>query len=321
MRVGRYTLKRTVQIGGQGCVKEGTDERGERVAIKVLQKSSTPAGRIVNEICAMSSLQSHPHIVTFRSEVATRDEVYVVMDFVPGEELLARLRRSRTLPEATARRLCMQIVDAVAFAHAAGWAHRDLKLENVIVSPDDACATLLDFGFAVRERYPTECAGSVGYCAPELRGVQERSVQYDTFAADVFSAGVVLFAMLTGRLPFRPGQESANLFIPSSVSPQAAQLLKLMLCADPARRPSAADVLRHPWFGDSDPSADAAAAKLRAAATMAGGAQHAATERPNGPKSPKANAKTQAGACRAVAASSDPSAAESSALAWITCAA
>ena len=76
--------------------------------------------------------------MSFRSELATRDFIYIIMDLVPGEELLTLIQRERALPEDQARRIFGQLMGAVAFAHARGWAHRDLKPVKALLPPSDS---------------------------------------------------------------------------------------------------------------------------------------------------------------------------------------
>jgi serine/threonine protein kinase len=212
MRLGHYEVLVGVGAGGMGEVYRAKDTRLQRtVAIKVIAPdlaSPQLVRRLQEEALAASAL-NHPNIVTV-FEFSAQDEVqYLATEFVDGETLRSRLRRG-AVSIAEALDIATQIASALDAAHGAGIVHRDVKPENVMLRPD-GFVKVLDFGLAkllptmakadhstvsVRTE-PGTILGTYGYMPPEqIRGlpVDER--------ADIWSLGVVLHEMVTGRSPF-----------------------------------------------------------------------------------------------------------------------
>jgi len=200
--------------GGMGAVFRAWDVRLERdVAIKVVRSEllSDPdlRERFRRESQIVARLQ-HPSIVTvFDYGTLTDGAAFLVMEFVPGEDLRQLLKRERQLaPERTAD-LLSGIAGGVESAHKAGILHRDLKPENILLPESGTGPKVVDFGVAKLTGTRTgggtitnagTIVGTPSYMAPEqLRGegVDARS--------DVFSLGVMTFEMLTGRLPYGSG--------------------------------------------------------------------------------------------------------------------
>ena len=268
-RLGPYEIVAALGAGGMGEVYKARDTRLDRiVAIKVLVHDliADPAARqrFDREAHAVAAL-SHPHICPL-FDVGHQDGIdFLVMEFLDGETLAARLRRGKlALDEALT--CATHVADALAAAHRAGIVHRDLKPGNIMLTASGV--KLLDFGLAKRRQPPIASditkltaepltrtgmiLGTVQYMAPEQlegRAVDERT--------DIFAFGVVLYEMLTGRPAFE-GASSAALIgnilhaqppAPSSIerlTPRALDdLVRRCLAKGPnARWPSMADV-RH----------------------------------------------------------------------------
>lgn len=176
-------------------------------------KSIARARRIDREIDVMLHLRHRPHIVSLESVWRCGTKIAMVMEWASGGELFEHVQRRKRLREDEARAVMRQIVDAVQCIHEAGFVHRDLKLENVLIS-EGMRVLVTDFGFAAPfmgeagekldsrqdewKRLTTSC-GSPCYAAPEL--VLEREGYYGP-PVDIWSCGVILFAMLMGHLPF-----------------------------------------------------------------------------------------------------------------------
>jgi serine/threonine protein kinase len=178
-------------------------------AVKVLnrdwQDDATAVKLLQREARACLAVQ-HPHLVKLLDAHVTRPPYFLVMEMLAGESLRRRLRRDYRLETPAALWIARQSAEALAALHRAGFAHGDVKPDNIrIVS--DGRAVLLDLGFAHR---PGENAallqegyvlGTVNYLAPELCGAEPE----DGLASDVFSLGVTLFEMLTGQMPYPLG--------------------------------------------------------------------------------------------------------------------
>lgn len=155
----------------------------------------------------------HPRLVRFLDAHVLDEPYFLVMDFLPGESLRRRLRREFRLPVHEVVWIVRQLAEGVAALHSAGYLHGDVKPDNVRLTPDGT-ATLIDLGFAHR---PGELArfladgyilGTAAYLAPELSGPD---VQEEDVGSDLFSLGVTLFELLSGRLPYPPGNLTQTL--------------------------------------------------------------------------------------------------------------
>ena len=211
--LGQYKILDRIGAGGMGEVYRARDTRlGRTVAIKVLAAdvaaNQERRDRFLVEARATAAL-SHPNISALYEVGEDQGQLFLVFEFVPGETLKAAIG-GRPLNPRRAIDLAIQIADALADAHGAGVIHRDIKPDNIIVTPKGN-AKILDFGLATwtsggaeREHAVTMMAtaagttlGTVAYMSPEQamgEGVDQRT--------DIFSLGIVLFEMLTGRLPF-----------------------------------------------------------------------------------------------------------------------
>ncbi|MCM2317551.1 MAG: protein kinase, partial [Thermoanaerobaculia bacterium] len=209
-RLGRYEIRHRIGSGGMGEVYLAWDPELEReIAIKVLRadrdESAERTRRFVQEAKAASAF-SHPnvaHVYEIGSEGVLR---YIAMEVVQGETLRNRIARGE-IPVDDVISIASQIAAALSAAHGSGIVHRDMKPENVIVRPD-GYVKVLDFGLAKLVRRDSEAAtllktgpgvvmGTLRYMAPEQFGGSDV-----TPSADVFSLGVVIYEMLTGRRPF-----------------------------------------------------------------------------------------------------------------------
>jgi TolB-like protein len=266
-RIAHYNLLERIGRGGLGEVYRARDTKlGRTVAIKVLppELASDPARRedLLRDARAAAAL-SHPNIAALFEVGEAHGRLYLVFEYVPGQTLHA-IVGGRPMNPRRALDLAIQLADAVAEAHAAGIVHRDLKPENVLVTPKGH-AKILDFGLAAWTRggaarraaaagvetAPGVGLGTLAYMSPEqARGeaIDERS--------DIFSLGVVIFEMLTGRNPFvgaSGGSSTVTRILrdaapaPSSVNrelpPELDAILARALAKDPRERYQAAVTL------------------------------------------------------------------------------
>ncbi|KAF9972473.1 hypothetical protein BGZ73_004418 [Actinomortierella ambigua] len=211
--VGPYKLIHSIGRGSFSEVKLAVDTRsGEQVAMKVMSRavvqSSDRLGVSVRRESELLQSIHHPNIIGFRGLVETSIQTCIVLDYAPGGELFEYVINNRVqASELDLQCIFSQIVDAVDYLHARNVVHRDLKLENVVLVPRPATPLrpiikLTDFGLArvIEEDSPlltTRC-GSEDYAAPEIILGQP----YDGREADIWSLGVILYALLVGFLPF-----------------------------------------------------------------------------------------------------------------------
>jgi serine/threonine-protein kinase len=203
----RYTLGDEVGSGGMATVYRAEDiKHGRTVALKVLRPELTSAmgtDRFPREIRLIASF-NHPHILSLYDSGESGGFLYYVMPFVEGETLGARLARERELPIGDTIRILIEVTDALAYAHARGVVHRDIKPGNVLLA--DRHAVVADFGVAKAlsvaggDQLTTVgiAVGTPQYMAPE-QAMGEADIDH---RVDIYAVGVLAYEMLTGRVPF-----------------------------------------------------------------------------------------------------------------------
>ena len=275
---GRYRLEERVAAGGMGTVFAAVDERlHRRVAVKVLKEDLAQDVRFVErfrrEARAAAAL-SHPNVAAVFDFGEEDGTAFIVMELVEGRDLAMVLREDGPLPPDRARQVAAEMCEALAHAHAAGLVHRDVKPGNVIID-DQGRVKVTDFGIARAAGESTLTAtgsvlGSAQYMAPE-----QASGAPVTAAADVYSAGIVLYEMLTSSVPFTGDSALAvamrhvsdEVPAPSAVNPDVPPDLDRVVARatakDPAARWSSAAEMAGALHGD----AAVATAPLGAGAT------------------------------------------------------
>src|SRR5215213_5833814 len=215
LAVPRYRMLGLVGTGGMGVVYRAADTLlGRTVALKFLHPTLVPnpqaAMRFLKEARAASALD-HPNICTIHEVGETAEgQLFLAMAFYDGETLRQRLERG-PLPVAEALHIALQAARGLAKAHRQGIVHRDIKPANLMIT-GDGIVKILDFGIAwlPDQTQPDPLLGTPGYMSPE----QARFGSVDA-RSDVWSLGVVLHEMLTGR---RPGSEKER---PAEFLPEA----------------------------------------------------------------------------------------------------
>lgn len=205
----RVDLERALGEGGFGAVYGATElETSEKVAAKRVRLSSAAEREAyADEVAVLRAVAGHASVVGLRDAVELAGDGWLVMELCSGGELFDRLIDSGVLTERAARPYFAALVSALAHCHARGVVHRDVKLENVMLCADDPHAIrLIDFGLAVQlplnkdgsieEVWLHEPAGTLSYRAPELT-----RAGYLAPPVDVWSLGIVLFALCSGFFP------------------------------------------------------------------------------------------------------------------------
>jgi eukaryotic-like serine/threonine-protein kinase len=196
----RYRLDERIATGGMAEVWAAYDAELDRpVALKLLLRSANPA-RFSREARAAAAL-SHPNICQLFDFGDADGRAYIVLEYLPGGTLEDRLPPGEPLPADDTARIASEIASGLAHAHARGLVHRDIKPGNVLFD-SEGTAKITDFGIAQIEDVPTlteagTLLGTAAYMSPE-----QATAQRVTPATDVYSFGVILYRLLTGRLPF-----------------------------------------------------------------------------------------------------------------------
>jgi serine/threonine-protein kinase len=203
---GRYRLIAQQGSGGMAVIYKAQDLLlGRTVAVKVLRPSLTsdPAfmTRFRNEARSVANL-NHPNIVTVHDVGNDGSTQYIVMEFVEGQDLKRIIKAEGALPVDRALKLAIQICAGIGFAHRAGLVHADVKPQNILVTRGDL-VKVTDFGIAqaLSDTQPGE-RQSVVWGSPHYFAPEQAKGEKPTPASDVYSIGIVMFEMLTGRLPY-----------------------------------------------------------------------------------------------------------------------
>ncbi|XP_050312319.1 serine/threonine-protein kinase BRSK2 isoform X2 [Anthonomus grandis grandis] len=254
--VGPYRLEKTLGKGQTGLVKLGVHcVTGKKVAIKIINReklSESVLMKVEREIAIMK-LIDHPHVLGLTDVYENKKYLYLVLEHVSGGELFDYLVKKGRLTPKEARRFFRQIISALDFCHSHSICHRDLKPENLLLDEKNNIK-IADFGMAslqpMGSMLETSC-GSPHYACPEVI----RGEKYDGRRADVWSCGVILYALLVGALPFDDDNlrqllekvKRGVFHIPHFVPPDCQSLLRGMIEVNPEKRLTLSEINKHPW--------------------------------------------------------------------------
>lgn len=233
------------------------------VAIKSLNKEcltdEAQKQKLMKEVGLLLKLR-HNHVVKIYETIETEKHIIIVMELCAGGDLLNYVRKRRRLKEPYAKVIFKQIIDGLCYIHSKYIAHRDIKLDNILLD-GKGNVKIADFGVSKQcqkgQLRMTEQCGTPAYIAPEI--LKDKGY---TFSVDIWSAGVVLFAMLYGTVPFKANnmEELHKLIVrgkyqlKDDISIEARNLLRGLLEVNPEKRLTIKQIYRHKWFADLDPS-------------------------------------------------------------------
>ena len=235
---------------------------GRLVAIKSINKSKLlnekQRRKIMLETLIMKTLSKSNNIVKIFETYETKKHYCIVMEYICAGDLLSYIKKRGKLTEQVAKFIFKQIVLSLQYIHSHNIVHRDIKLDNILIDLDNNIK-ICDFGVSkiVKKGEPMmEQCGTPAYIAPEIL----LNKGYEGFGVDIWSAGVVLYAMLGGTVPFKGNNidELHDLIIKGEfkplkdISPDATHLIKSILEVDPKKRISTKDILVHPWLINVD---------------------------------------------------------------------
>lgn len=224
---------------------------GTKVAVKCILKQGCPSALLFKEVEIMRRIGNHSGVIQLFDLYEDAETVYLILELVTGGELFDKIVTTDVYSEKMAANYIRQVVEVVAFLHEHQLVHRDLKPENLLL--EDATAEKLkvcDFGLAEILDPPEDplfmVVGSPNYMAPEVMsgGGYHKPV-------DMYSIGVILYTLLCGYLPIEPDAGITVLEFPSpdwdGISSQVKELIEALLEETPSKRPTAKEMLRHPW--------------------------------------------------------------------------
>ncbi|KAK1753357.1 Serine/threonine-protein kinase ppk16 [Echria macrotheca] len=253
--VGNYTLGRLIGKGSFGKVYLATHKltNGSKVVLKSANKDDSNLAREIHHHRQFV----HPHIARLYEVIVTETLVWLVLEYCPGDELYNYLLKHGKLPVEKVQKTFAQLVGAVCYVHQQSCVHRDLKLENILLDKHEN-VKLCDFGFTReyegKANYLQTFCGTICYSAPEML----KGEKYAGEKVDVWSLGVILYALLCGELPFDDDDDSVTRrkilsedpAYPDHIPADALALLKTLLSKRPLLRPSLPDILAHPFLSE-----------------------------------------------------------------------
>ena len=255
-----YTIKETIGKGTFSKVKLGINKStGEKVAIKILEKSKIKTKsdiiRVERELNILRKI-NHINLVKIYQTKEDQFNIYIIMEFI-NYDLFLHIVNNKRLDEKESSLYFFQIIQGLEYIHSLNIVHRDLKPENLLITKQ-RILKIIDFGLSNYfkggdELLFTPC-GSPSYTPPEMI----KGYKYNGFAVDIWSTGIILYAMLCGYLPFEERDNKAlfkkiikcKVVYPKFISANAKSLLKRILVDNPDKRITLNEIKKHPFYLD-----------------------------------------------------------------------
>ncbi|MCD9641526.1 hypothetical protein HAX54_027739 [Datura stramonium] len=258
---GKYELGKLLGCGAFAKVYHARDIRdGRSVAIKIINKARVDnailMSNIKREISIMHRLR-HPHIVKLDEVMATKTKIYIVMEFVKGGELFAKIAKAGKFSEDQSRKIFQQLISAIRYCHSRGVYHRDLKPENLLVD-ENGDLKVSDFGLsALTEQVQQDgllhtLCGTPSYVAPDILTKKG----YDGAKVDIWTCGIILFVLNAGYLPFHDSNLmgmyhkicNGEFKCPKWMSSELKRILRRLLDTNPMTRITIEEIMNDSWF-------------------------------------------------------------------------
>ena len=254
-----YEILSILGEGTFGVVRLGKNkETGERVAIKILEKkkivNKDDAERVDREIEILKRIK-HINIVKVMNIESDPERIYIIMEFCQNGELFCHIVEKQQLDEQEAAYFYYQLINGLECLHYNGIVHRDLKPENLLISKDELLK-IIDFGlsnyFTSKSPLLATPCGSPCYASPEMVSGKK----YDGFSIDIWSTGIILYAMLCGYLPYEDTDNevlfqkitSCDTEFPDDISSDGIDLMKKIMVPEPKDRITLPEVKKHKFY-------------------------------------------------------------------------
>ena len=262
-QIGDYLIKESIGNGGFAKVYLGIHiSTKEKVAIKIIDKEEIfyeeiNKKRLLIEISILKKVR-HKNIIKLYEIMETPQTIYLVMEYCNNGELFDYIVSKEKLNEKTACLFYQEIIDALSYLHSLNIVHRDIKPENILLNKinKNIDCKIIDFGisrsFESHELIKTPC-GTASYAPPEMHNGE----LYNPILSDIWSSGVLLFAMVCGYLPFDEDDEFQNIkniikgyyeFPDEELSTEVKDLINHLLDINPRTRYNIDQIKQHPWF-------------------------------------------------------------------------
>lgn len=260
-KIGPYVIREEIGRGKTSIVFRAVDQTSqENVAIKILPKqqfhNQAELSKFQNEVTSLFRC-NNPHILPLINLLQDSLNFYLITGLC-STDLQKLLLSNGKFAEKEAQFIFKQIAEAMSYIHSQGIAHRDIKLENILIeSKSNGKIVLSDFGYSIfaqnKPLSKLKC-GTIAYVAPEIINNEP----YNPFFSDVWSTGILLFALITNKFPWPTMIEeemikhikSHNIHYPDYLSEQVIDLINRMTFPVPAQRPTFQQILQHPWIKD-----------------------------------------------------------------------
>ena len=262
-KIGNYILGKKLGQGTFGIVVLAKHEiTGENVAIKILDKEKivreSDKTRLEREIRIMKSMY-HNNIVHLYQVIENLKELFIVMEYIPGKELFDYIINKKHLDELESCKFYQQIISGIEYLGKTKVAHRDIKPENLLLDSKKNIK-IVDFGLSntyFQDELLSTACGSPCYAAPEMLSGDK----YSGINIDIWSSGIVLYAMLCGYLPFEDNDNpklykkiiKGEFETPDFISSYSVDLLHRILNVDPEKRYTIEQIKEHSWFNQINP--------------------------------------------------------------------
>ena len=256
--LSEYNIIKIIGRGNFSIVKLGEHKlTKEKVAIKIMKKSQIinqdDLIRIDREIQMLKSL-NHENVIKIYNIFEDLKRFYIIMEYCENGELFNRIVEKNRLTEDESAIFYYQLINGLEYIHKNNIIHRDLKPENLLLSKDDILK-IIDFGLSNYSRYDilldTPC-GSPCYASPEMVNGQ----RYNGFLTDIWSTGIILYAMICGYLPFEDNNDGklfekifyCKIHYPKHIGELPLDLLKKIIVSDPCKRITLEQIKQHPFY-------------------------------------------------------------------------
>jgi serine/threonine protein kinase len=252
-----YTVQKVLGRGAYAVVRLALhNDSGKKVAIKTYERyqiiEPIKKNNLLREIEILKKLD-HPNIVKLKETIEGKKHFHLVLEYVKGSSLynFIKSKPNGALEEVEARRIFKQVLSALDYCHEQSVAHRDIKLDNVLLDKKFN-VKIIDFGFStLNDEKSRVFCGTPSYMAPEIVGRKD----YHGLNADIWALGILLYAMVCGKMPFKAYNdkelfrriEKGSFSFPNNCNETLRNLLNKMLDINPRRRPSIKALLEDDW--------------------------------------------------------------------------